>query len=90
MRGLPAGIVTEQDMIRRVSFSINADIPITKIMSAPAHNIGVNDLLYQGLAGMRYHGLRHMPVLNAVGEAVGILQLQNLLTIACERLLGHH
>ncbi|NBP94471.1 MAG: CBS domain-containing protein [Gammaproteobacteria bacterium] len=66
--GRPVGIVTEQDVLRKVTFHLGEDTPITHVMSSPLRSIGEDDLLFQGIARMRRHALRHMPVLNGRGH----------------------
>lgn len=87
--GFPIGIVTEQDVLRKVAFVAKADTPVSKVMSTPVSTIGEDDLLFQGIARMRRRALRHMPVLDARGRAVGILQLHHALAAASTRLMGH-
>jgi len=88
-RGLPVGIITEQDILRRVAFALDSDAPVTSVMTAPVHAIGEDDLIFKGLARMRRYGLRHMPVLSKSGDAVGVLQLHDILALASERVIEH-
>ena len=87
--GRPIGIVTEQDVLRKVAFIRGEDAPITDVMSSPVRSIGDDDLLYQGIARMRRYALRHMPVLDSRGRAVGVLQLHDALAAASGRLMSH-
>ena len=87
--GRPVGIVTEQDVLRKVTFHLGEDTPITHVMSSPLRSIGEDDLLFQGIARMRRHALRHIPVLNGRGRAIGVLHLHDALAAATGRLMGH-
>jgi signal-transduction protein with cAMP-binding, CBS, and nucleotidyltransferase domain len=56
------GIVTEQDVSRRIACGDRDDAPVESVMSAPVSTISENDYLYRAIARMRRRGLRHMPV----------------------------
>jgi signal-transduction protein with cAMP-binding, CBS, and nucleotidyltransferase domain len=71
--GRPLGILTEQDVTRRIAFSIPATTPIVEIMTSPLHTIRDDDYLFHGIAIMRRMGLRHLPVVNSNGHIVGLM-----------------
>ena len=83
-----AGIVTEQDVVRRMAFNTDSGTPVREAMTAPVETIDSNDYLYRGLALMRRTGLRHMPVIDSGGEIVGVLQQHEALAAATEQMLG--
>ncbi len=74
-----AGIVTEQDVVRRYE---GGDQPVSAIMSSPVLTVRDDDLLYRAVAFMRRHRLRHMPVVDAAGAVVGMLDLHDALAVA--------
>ena len=76
------GIVTEQDVSRRIACSDCADLPIETVMSTPVTCISENEYLYHAIARMRRHGLRHMPVVGERGKVVGVLRLHQALAVA--------
>ena len=66
------GIVTEQDVVRRVVFQEDADCSIDKIMSDQVQAIESDALLYQAVSIMRRHNLKHLPVVSKKGEVIGV------------------
>lgn len=88
--GAPVGIVTEQDVCRRIAFRRSADTPVSAVMSHPVWTIDADDRLFQAIGYMRRRGLRHMPVVQTgSGEIVGILELQAALGVAAARMVEH-
>ncbi len=87
-RRRPLGIITENDITRRVVFRAGENCPARELMTAPVHTIFEGEYLYHAIAIMRRHDLRHMPAVGAEGELVGILNLQDALAVAAERLMG--
>ena len=77
--GRLAGIVTEQDVVRRL---LGGDQPVEAIMTAPVLTVRADDQLYRAIGLMRRHRLRHMPVVDAEGVVVGMLELQQALAAA--------
>ena len=85
--GRLSGIITEQDVTRRIAFSAAGDEPVRAVMSAPVRAIGEGDYLYDAIARMRRFGWRHMPVIDAAGRPVGLIDLNNALAVAAEPVL---
>jgi CBS domain-containing protein len=83
------GIVTEQDISRRIACRGGDDRPIEIVMSSPLSTISEDDYLYHAIARMFAHGLRHMPVINSQGRAVGVLRLHQVLAVAGARMVEH-
>lgn len=86
--GVPVGIVTERDLVRRALFRVTDDSPLGNVMTAPVRVIEASEYLYHAIAVMRRHGLRHMPVVDASGRLVGMLNLHDALGVAAGRLMG--
>ncbi|MGA8260596.1 MAG: DUF294 nucleotidyltransferase-like domain-containing protein [Arenicellales bacterium] len=81
--GLPVGIVTEQDICRRLAFRMPEETPASAIMSQPVQVVETGDRLFHALAQMRRLGLRHMPVVESgTGRIVGMLEIQRALELA--------
>lgn len=87
--GRAVGIVTEQDISRRIACHDRGDEPIERVMSAPVSTISESDYLYHAIARMQVHGLRHMPVVDDGGKVVGVLRLHQALAVAAARMMKH-
>lgn len=83
--GAPIGIVTEQDICRRVAFASEPGTSITEIMSEPLKVVQADSYLYHAIAEMRRSKLRHMPVMDAEHRVVGVLHLHDALTEAASQ-----
>ncbi len=79
--GRAVGIVTEQDVVRRVAFRLDAARPAGDAMTAPVTAVGEADHLYRAIATMRRRGLRHMPVLDDAGRPTGMIALHTALAV---------
>lgn len=73
--GRPIGILTEQDVTRRVVFRAGADQPVQDVMTPNVVTIAAGDYLYHAIARMRRLDLRHLPVVDERGALAGILDL---------------
>lgn len=82
------GIVTEQDVSRRIACSERDELPVETVMSSPVTSISENDYLYHAIARMRRHGLRHMPVVDACEKVVGMLRLHQAIAVAAASMIG--
>ncbi|MBC8241171.1 MAG: CBS domain-containing protein [Alphaproteobacteria bacterium] len=78
-QGIPRGVLTEQDVVRRVAFRLAGDSPVDAVMSQPVRVIRANDLMFHAIARMRRAGLRHMPVVDDRDGLVGMLTLDGAL-----------
>lgn len=85
--GRLCGIVTEQDVTRRVALRCGGDEPVTAVMSAPVRTIAADDYLYHAIARMRRFAWRHMPVVEPDGRPVGLIDLNTALAVAGEPVL---
>jgi signal-transduction protein with cAMP-binding, CBS, and nucleotidyltransferase domain len=85
--GRIAGIVTEQDVARRIAFRLDGAAPIEGAMTAPVATIADDDYLYHAIAAMRRRGLRHMPVVDAAGRATGMIELHTALGLAAPQMV---
>ena len=81
------GIVTEHDVARRVALRLPAEAAIERAMTTPVKSIAEDDLLYRAVGRMRQEGLRHMPVVDAQGRPVGMLDLHAALAAASSRIV---
>ncbi|MCX8132664.1 MAG: DUF294 nucleotidyltransferase-like domain-containing protein [Roseococcus sp.] len=88
-QGRPVGILTEQDVTRRVALRLPAEAPLSAAMSAPVIACEADAGLWRAVALMRAHRLRHLVVLGADRRAVGILHRAETLAALSGRLLTH-
>jgi signal-transduction protein with cAMP-binding, CBS, and nucleotidyltransferase domain len=79
------GIVTEQDVTRRIAFRAGAEATIDAFASSPVAVIAVDELVYRAIAQMRRLSLRHMPVVDGAGRLVGMIDLLDGVALAGER-----
>jgi CBS domain-containing protein len=80
--GRPAGILTEQDVTRRVAGQSVLDQPVAALMSRPVATVALEQPLYEAIGFMRRRGLRHMPVVDSNGALAGMLYLDHALAAA--------
>ncbi len=86
--GRPVGIITEQDIARKLTYRVPAETPVESVMTAPVMTIERSDYLYHGIAWMRRNRLRHMPVVDGQGRLAGMLYLHDALAAATQRLVN--
>lgn len=79
--GVPAGIVTERDLLTIVAGdeATPSSIRIDAIMSRPVQAIADDELLYRALGRMDRLGVRHLAVIGRDGAARGMVSQRDLL-----------
>src|SRR6266511_568756 len=77
--GRPAGILTEQDVVRRLAWRATPDQPIEDVMTAPIVTVSTDDHLLDAITTMRRHRLSHVPVVDGTGRLAGLLELHDVL-----------
>jgi CBS domain-containing protein len=87
--GRVAGILTEQDVTRRIAGQEVAAQPVAQVMTHPVATISTDQSLYEAIGFMRRLGLRHMPVIDAGGGLAGMLYLHEALAAADPSLVEH-
>ena len=83
--GRISGILTEQDVVRKLLYLGDGSTPLSDVMTRPVMTIAMGDYLYHAIARMRRHRRRHMPVVDATGRPVGMIRLSDALAAANER-----
>ena len=83
----PIGIVTEQDVCRRIAFLCGADTPVSEVMTTPVEAVQADSYLYHAIAIMRRLRLRHMPVIDHNSRSVGELQIVDALSVAAAQMV---
>jgi signal-transduction protein with cAMP-binding, CBS, and nucleotidyltransferase domain len=84
----PIGILTEQDVTRKIAFRLDPETPVSHIMTTPVVTIRRSDYLYHAVAFMRRRELRHIPVLNEEGLVCGMLSLSEALGFLSQQTMG--
>jgi CBS domain-containing protein len=87
--GRPIGILTEQDIARRVAFRLPEEAPLSAAISAPLITCAPDAGLWRAVALMRAHRLRHLPVVEASGRCIGMLHRADVLAAVSGRMLQH-
>jgi len=84
-----AGILTEQDVTRRIAGHAVEGRPVAALMTRPVATIGAEQPLYEAIGFMRRLGLRHMPVVDGERGLCGMLYLHDALAAADPSLVEH-
>jgi signal-transduction protein with cAMP-binding, CBS, and nucleotidyltransferase domain len=72
----PRGIVTEQDVVRRIAWRVEPDQAVEAVMTTPVVVVGADDYLFEAVALMRRRKFRHVPVVDGDGAVIGMLGLE--------------
>jgi len=83
----PVGIITEQDVARKIAFRLAPETPVSQVMTSPVVTIQRSDYLFHAVAFMRRRSLRHIPVVNGEGMICGMLSLSEALSFLSEETL---
>ncbi len=78
------GILTEQDIVRRVTFRAPSGTQVCEVMSRPVRVVAEEDFLYHAIAHMRRRRLRHLPVIDGLGAVTGMVHLDDAVATATE------
>ncbi len=84
---VPVGIVTEQDVVRRMTFAAEPGRSIADFMTTPVETIGAEEFLFHAIATMRRLDIRHLPVVDGTGALVGVARLKDALFETDHRLM---
>jgi CBS domain-containing protein len=79
----PCGVVTDRDIVVE-SLADELDpsaITVARIMSAPVVIAAASESVPDGMERMRVHGVRRLPVVDHAGSLIGIVALDDLLTL---------
>jgi signal-transduction protein with cAMP-binding, CBS, and nucleotidyltransferase domain len=75
----PVGILTEEDVVRRVAWRATPGQPVDTVMTVPVVTISGDVHLLDAITTMRRHRLRHVPVVDGTGRLAGLLALHDVL-----------
>jgi signal-transduction protein with cAMP-binding, CBS, and nucleotidyltransferase domain len=81
-KGKIAGIITEQDMVRKGMAALldPSTTPVSKIMETELMTISPEKDIFEALTEMRDYNIRHLPVIDK-GKFVGFLTIKDILKI---------
>jgi len=84
----PVGIVTDRDIVVEVvAAGVNPDtLKVGDIMGPEVATVRESEGLFEALRYMRNKGVRRMPVVDGSGVLVGILTLDDLLSLLAEEM----
>lgn len=84
----PVGIVTDRDIVVEiVAAGVNPDaLKLGDIMGSEVATVRESEGLFEALRYMRDKGVRRMPVVDSTGGLVGILTLDDLLSLLAEEM----
>ena len=87
-RKLPVGIVTDRDIVVEVvAAGVNPDaLKVGDIMGPDVATVRESEGLFEALRYMRDKGVRRMPVVDSAGGLVGLLTLDDLLSLLAEEM----
>jgi len=78
----PVGILTERDIVHKITFLSSPSVPVSEVMSGVIHTIRQDDYLFHGIATMHRLGIHHLPVIDDHGHLAGVLPLHSAMTKA--------
>ena len=79
------GIVTERDVLNKISENLPLDQPISEFMTASPTTIESNESIAYALHQMDVGGYRHLPVVDDKGTPIGIISVRDILRFLCIR-----
>jgi IMP dehydrogenase len=80
-QGVPKGIVTDRDLLLRALSrepSISVADPVRLVMTSPVKTITLKSGLHDAISIMKESQIRRLPVVNSLGQAVGIVTFSDL------------
>jgi CBS domain-containing protein len=79
--GAVVGILTDRDIVMKLAdrSTLEPDQRVDEVMTRDPVCLGGNLSLERGLAAMRSHRIRRVPILNDMGELVGVISLDDIL-----------
>ena len=89
----PEGIITERDMVGFLQESFEGvtwkDIPVDHIMTTPVTSVGWDTTVYEALVMTQGGKVRHIPVVDDEGRAIGVLTQDKLVDLLFEHCEEH-
>jgi CBS domain-containing protein len=85
---LPLGLITDRDLVLRC-LTKTEDVSLLsaeEVMSAPVETVSDEDGIYDVVKKMRKAGIRRVVVVNALGEAAGLLSFDDVFELLAEEI----
>lgn len=84
----PVGIVTDRDLVLRVLAADRDPLTtrVAEVMTRDPRTVGEETPIEQTLSLMRAYGVRRVPVVDAAGTLVGVVTLDDVLSLLTEEL----
>lgn len=80
--GLPTGIITERDIVRLMGLFISdrpqSPMRVSDVMSVPVATVSEDTTLFEALVISSAQKIRHLPVVNAAGQLLGLVTQSDL------------
>lgn len=86
---VPKGIITDRDIVVGLVAKDVSDLnglQVEEVVTRPLLTVDVTDAVSDAAERMREHGIRRLPVVDPEGKLVGIVTLDDLLSILTETL----
>jgi len=83
----PIGILTEQDITRRIAYRAPPETLVEAVMTEPVIAVQHHQLVYHAIATLLRHDLQQLPVVDGHGRLTGILYLRDVMAAASHGLM---
>jgi len=85
---VPVGILTDRDIVRVLPEKAGnlTGLPVSAVMAREPFTLREEESIVDGVERMRQRAVRRAPVVNAAGELVGIVTVDDLLGVVAEQL----
>jgi CBS domain-containing protein len=82
--GKVVGIFTERDLMRVIAGGKGLDVPLSQVMTANPKTVTVAETLFEVARSMDQGGYRRLPVVDATGHPVAIIDVKALVHFLVE------
>jgi CBS domain-containing protein len=82
--GKLVGIFTERDLLKRISQGANMQTPLAEVMTKSPRTITADDTLFDALRLMDDGGYRRLPVVDAAGAPIGVVDVKTIVHFLVE------
>lgn len=79
-----AGIFTERDLLKLVAQAKSLDQPLSSVMTAAPQTVSAGDSLFTVIKLMDEGGYRRLPVIDAGGSPIGIIDVKSVVHFLVE------
>ena len=84
--GKPRGLLTDRDIVVRcVAANVDVDdCTVENVMTETLETVGEGEGIFECIQRMHHSEVRHLPVVNATGDLVGMVSFGDLLALLSE------